>query len=271
METVNQKFPRKKTTVIAASIILAAFAFGGYKTWAGGNQPTPAKSLLDTSKVVATVNGVDIREAEILPLIASGVDRANAIDQTVTKALLSQGANREFSEDAQLAAAVATREALAQVYLAKKSSMLAKAMPDEKIRDYYDRNVVDADYKKVKLRYYLTQDAEDAAKVFSAAAKKDKDALAKFDLAKKDGDHLLSLNEVPYGLGQLVKKAEAGAVLDPVNVRNGIMILVVDDIKPGAKPSLDSAKDAIRQILVNEQMGSVLAEQRKAARIELKG
>lgn len=220
------------------------------------------------STVIATVNGLPVTEAEIAPIMALGADRAVAVDRYINKVLAAESGQREYVDEARTAIRAAEREVLAQLYLRRKSEDLAKAMTDEKLRDYYEKNVKDEDYSKFRLRYYLSQDQADAVKVRDLAEKGDREALAKFSAVKK-GEEYSSVAEIPYGLGQVVKRAKAGDKVGPVMVRDGLLILIVDEVKAGERPKFETVKEEIRSVLVSRQLNDLLASARKSASITL--
>ncbi|MEY3200752.1 MAG: hypothetical protein RIR70_302 [Pseudomonadota bacterium] len=235
----------------------------------GGSKPSDEQrpAVLPTA-VIATVNGLPVTESEVAPIMAQGADRAVAVDRYINKVLAAEAGQREYSEEAKVAIRAAEREVLAQLYLRRKSEDLAKSFSEDKLREYYEKNVKDEDYAQFKLRYYLSQDQNDAARVRDLADKGDRDALAKFAPVKK-GDEYSSVAEIPYGLGQVVKRAKTGEKVGPVMVRDGLLILIIDDVKKGERPKYETVKEEIRSVLVSRQLNDILTSARKSASITL--
>lgn len=257
--------------LVAAGAVGALQMNGGLSLGGLGGSASPgdeSRPLLLPTAIIATVNGLPVTESEIAPIMAQGADRAVAVDRYINKVLAAEAGQREYSDEAKATIRAAEREVLAQLYLRRKSEDLAKAVTDEKIRDYYEKNVKEEDYAQFKLRYYLTQDQADAVRVKDLADKGDRDALAKFASVKKN-DEFSSVVEIPYGLGQIVKKAKAGTRVGPVLVRDGLLILSVEEVKAGQRPKLESVKEEIRSVLVSRQLNDLLVSARKSASITL--
>ena len=269
----------KAKLVIGAALVLmvAAGAVGalqmnGEIDWlerlSSGQKSDETLPVALPTAVIATVNGLPVTESEVAPIMAQGADRAVAVDRYINKVLAAEAGQREYSDEAKVAIRAAEREVLAQLYLRRKSEDLAKAVTDDKIRDYYEKNVKDEDYAQFKLRYYLSQDQADAVRVRDLADKGDREAMAKFAAVKK-GEDYSSVAEIPYGLGQVVKRAKLGDKVGPVMVRDGLLILLVDDIKKGERPKFETVKDEIRSVLVSRQLNDLLSSSRKSASITL--
>ena len=269
----------KVKLVIGAALVLmvAAGALGalqmnGEIDWlkglSSGQKSDETLPVALPTAVIATVNGLPVTESEVAPIMAQGADRAVAVDRYINKVLAAEAGQREYSDEAKVAIRAAEREVLAQLYLRRKSEDLAKAVTEEKIRDYYEKNVKDEDYAQFKLRYYLSQDQADAVRVRDLADKGDREAMAKFAAVKK-GEEYSSVAEIPYGLGQVVKRAKPGEKVGPVMVRDGLLILLVDDIKKGERPKFEAVKEEIRSVLVSRQLNDLLTSARKSASITL--
>lgn len=274
---MDLKSGKAKVGIGIALVLLVAAGAGalqmnGALSWASlgpstSAPETPTPAVLATS-VIATVNGLPVTEAEVAPIMAQGADRAVAVDRYINKVLAAEAGSREYADEAKVALRAAEREVLAQLYLRRKSEDLARALTDEKLMDYYEKNVKDEEYAQYKLRYYLTQDQNDAVRVKDLADKGDRDALAKFAPVKR-GDEFSSVAEIPYGLGQVVKRAKAGERVGPVMVRDGLLIFSVEEIKAGERPKFETVKEEIRSVLVSRQLNDLLVSARKSASITL--
>jgi hypothetical protein len=247
--------------------------------WLGlaGTSPAPAAAGADKNanapqqdRVVANVNGVDINESEVLPIMAAGVDRAVAIDRYINKVLAAQLAEKEYQKDAEVALRAAEREVLSTLYMQKRTQAVNDGVTDDEIKSYYDKNVRDEDYKRYKLRYYLTQDVTDGENIAKAILNKERDALAKLKYMKEGTDNMLMAGEMPYGLGQVVRSLKEGETSRPIVLRNGVFVLNLEEVKAQPKPTIDKVKGEIKNLLVAERIGLDLSEKRKSAKIELK-
>ena len=219
--------------------------------------------------VVATIDGKPVLEAELASLLAGGADRAVAIDRYINKVLASEAARQRYADDARTLVTAAEREILANLYLQRRNQELTQAVTDAQIAEYYKANVRDEDYAAFKLRYYLTRDQADAANVRTLIDKNDKAALAKLAPLGNTSDGFLPFQGIPYGLGQVVRRAKTGEVIGPVLVRDGLLVLVLDDVRAGKKPEQDAVKNEIRALLADRQLSEELLGLRKKAQIQL--
>ena len=273
----GKSFPSLR--LFAPLLLTAILGIGGYVAVKG--MPTAnAKSVaspeaaasvgVDMAKSAAIVNGGVISEAEISGQTAQGIDRAVAIDRYVNKVLAAELARKAYPSDAEAALRGAEREVLSQLYVAKRTQDLRSAVTDAEVKGFYDKNVKAEDFSTYKVRFLATQDPKEADEVAAAiAAGKTKDVDAKFKPAK-DGDGFTAAQELPFGLGQVVRTMRAGEYSRPLVLRNGIFVLRVDEIKVGQKPEQTKVAGEIKDLIVAQRLGDELSGARRAARVELK-
>lgn len=258
------------------------------------------------ASVVASVDGKTIVADELGPLLNAGVDRAIALDRTINKVVAAEAARSRYADAARTALVSVEREVLAQLYLQRRSQELAQAVTDADIAAYYEANVRAEDYAGFRLRYYLTRDAADAANVRALLDRRDPAAQARLSplapapaAAAGTGNGagtgtaaaggatgaansstaaatpgpgnggFIALSSIPYGLGRVVREAKAGDVIGPVLVRDGALLLVLDEKRPGTRPALDEVKAEIRAVLADRRLGEELQALRRQARINL--
>ncbi len=269
---VEKKQPRPLIKLAGIGLLVA-----GGAVWAAVSMNTPVikdaaeagkKAGLDT--VVANVNGVDINESELTPIMAAGVDRAVAVDRYINKVLAAQLAEKEYKKDAEVALRAAQREVLSALYMQKRTQAVSDAVSDEDIKAYYDKNIRDENYKQYKVRYYLTQDVRDGEDTAKAILNKERDALGKLKYLKEGTDNFLMAGEMPYGLGQIAKALKEGETSRPIVLRNGVFVLNLEEVKSQPKPAMDKVKNDIKNLIVAERIGNELGDKRKVAKIELK-
>ena len=231
----------------------------------------PVVPPVDGLRVLAEVNGKAITAEEVAPATAQGLDRAVAVDRYVTRLLAAEAANEMYPDAAKAAKAAAEREVLATLYLNRRGAELLQAVTDADSAKFYKEQVRDADYASYKLNYYLTQDQLDAATMERNIAADDSEAKAKFVPVSREGDGFIPLANTPYGLGQLVATAKAGDYLRAVRVRDGFLILHIEQVRPGKKPAQnDEVKDQIRRIIAQRRLSDELVERREKAQVKLK-
>lgn len=231
---------------------------------------------LDASaNVLATVNGQPIRESQIRPLQQRGMDRTVALDRIITQAVLAQAAEKSYAAEAQIALASVHNDILSQLYTSKRTMALRDEVSEKDIAAFYEKNVTAEQGRLLKVKAYITPDAKDAQLVYQQAsgpkdAKETKDAIAKMQYLSKDGEHFMAIQDLPYNLGQVVKKMKAGDVLQPVVLREGILVAMLEEFKDQPRPPLEKVREDIRAFLVNEKIEKEVQSLRKGSKIELK-
>lgn len=276
---VRRVWPRWRLVVLATllaalTVLVAAGLAQDRASWLHGPGPDLAKAAAAAASPVdqtlAVVNGKSIVADEIAGQLASGVERAVAIDRTINKAVAADAARSVFPEQARDALRTAEREVLASLYLQRRTQELMQAIDDTQVAAYYADKVHDEDYAAYTLRYYLTRDPADAASVKALLDSGDRAAQSRLAPLSANGQRQLPPQAVPYGLGQIVRKAKAGEVVEPMLVRDGYLLLVLDERRDGRKPALAEVKNDIRAAMADRQLGDELREWRQKARIELR-
>jgi hypothetical protein len=244
---------------------------GGKAAPAAAQAAKPVVPPVDGLRVLAEVNGKSITAEEVAPALQSGLDRAVAVDRYVTRLLAAEAASEMYPDAAKAAKAAAEREVLANLYLNRRGAELLQAVTDADIAKFYKEQVRDADYAAYKLNYYLTQDDIDAATMERNIGANDAEAKAKFVPVSREGDGFIPLANTPYGLGQLVASAKAGDYLRAVRVRDGFLILHIEQVRAGKKPEQTAeVKDQIRSLIAQRRLSDELLERREKAQVKLK-
>ena len=279
--------PRRSRTPLIAALALAVLGGGGWYLYSQGKLPgfgakpaakVPAAGATAATvvgeerlRVLAEVNGKSITAEEVAPALVNGLDRAIAVDRYVTRLLASEAALEEYPEEAKAARAATEREVLAQLYLRRKSEELVLAVTQADIDKFYKQQVRDEDYASYKLNYYLTQDDLDATSMERNIAANDAEAKGKFVPVNREGDGFIALASTPYGLGALVARAKVGDYLRAVRVRDGFLILHVEQVRGGKKPAqTKDLNDQIRNLIAQDLLNKELLERREKAQVKLK-
>ena len=287
-EPVTEEAPKRRSALLPILAVVVALlggggwwlysqgklpGFGAAKPAAGAAAPAAAiaASANDRLRVLAEVNGKTITAEEVAPALVNGLDRAVAVDRYVTRLLASEAALDEYPDEAKAARAAAEREVLANLYLRRKSEELVMSVTQADIDKFYKEQVRDEDYAAYKLNYYLTQDDLDATAMERNIAANDSAAKARFVPVSREGDGFIPLAATPYGLGALVARAKAGDYLRAVRVRDGFLILHVEQVRAGKKPpQTKDLNDQIRNLIAQDLLNKELLERRERAQVKLK-
>ena len=276
---------RRSLKPLIAALAIALLGGGGWYLYSQGMLPgvgapsstkassatTAALSADERLRVLAEVNGNAITAEEVAPALVNGLDRAVAVDRYVTRLLASEAALEEYPGEAKAARAAAEREVLANLYLRRKSEELVMAVTQADIDKFYKEQVRDEDYASYKLNYYLTQDDLDATAMERNIAANDAEAKGKFVPVNREGDGFIPLASTPYGLGALVARAKVGDYLRAVRVRDGFLILNVEQVRAGKKPAqTKDLNDQIRNLIAQDLLNKELLARREKAQVKLK-
>lgn len=220
-------------------------------------------------RVVATVNSTDIYESDILREIQSGaVGSPNDVLQAYINVVLIAN-SLEGNSDAKAAVQYAVRKALTEHYMKTSHEDVSKSVSDSDVADFYKRNVVASEYDRYKISYYLSQDQADAtstAEKFSRG-----ESLDKLKPMTMGGNNYLLSRDIPYGMARVIAGMKNGEVTPtPIVIRDGFIVVRRDDHQTGAKPSLESVKAQIREVLIRKKLSDQLAELRKSADIRIR-
>jgi peptidyl-prolyl cis-trans isomerase C len=264
-----------------ASIAQLAFA-------AGLLALSAVPGLAQEDKVVATINGQNITEAD-LAQAESDLDQQFSrlpAEQRRAAALSAIIEIRLFSEDAvkkgldkdptfQRRMAFLQERAL---HAAEVESEIAKKITDDEIRARYDKEIAAAPpVNEVKARHILVKTKEEAQELIKRL-----DAGDKFeDIAKeKSTDTGSGANGGDLGYfapGQMVPEFEKAAfalevgkhTAEPVQSQFGWHIIKVEDKRAQQPPAFDTVKEQFRSLILREKYSALADTLRGAAKVEI--
>jgi peptidyl-prolyl cis-trans isomerase C len=226
-------------------------------------KPGPADAVL------ANINGQAITELEVAGLLQSGIDRAIVVDRYINKVVAAERGREMYASQAKAALRAAEREVLSTLYTTKRMEELRNAVTDAQVAEFYTQNVLDQNFQQWKVSYYLSASQEDANKMLSRLRKGDKEALEQLKPLVDQGDGYAAAQAIPYGLGRVVSKMKKGEFSEVLALRNGLLVLRIDDMKQLKKPTQEELKQEIIQALALEQFNKELEQARRLAKVEL--
>lgn len=272
-------FAKQKLTLSVAALGLAGLvSWAGWTAFQGPSSPSvsPVASAFaagDSSgksdREVASINGMKITEMELGGMLQSGVDRAIVIDRYINKVVAAERGREMYVEEAKAALRAAEREVLSTLYTTKRMEELRKAVSDDDVKAYYDANVLDQNFQQWKVSYYLSNDQKDVQQTLEKLKKGEKDALDQLKPLVEQGDGYAVAQALPYNLGRVVSKMKKGEFSEVLRLRNGLLVLKIEDSKQLKKPTVEELKQDIVQALALEKFNAELEQARRQAKVEL--
>ena len=276
---VGMPFAKQKLTLgVAALGLVGLVSWAGWTAFQGSSSPSvsPVASAFaagdssgQSDRQVASINGMKITEMELGGMLQSGVDRAIVIDRYINKVVAAERGREMYVEEAKAALRAAEREVLSTLYTTKRMDELRKAVSDDDVKAYYDANVLDQNFQQWKVSYYLSNDQNDVQQTLDKLKKGDKDALDQLKPLVEQGDGYAVAQAMPYNLGRVVSKMKKGEFSEVLRLRNGLLVLKIEDSKQLRKPTLEELKQDIVQALALEKFNAELEQARRQAKVEL--
>ncbi|MEH6999362.1 MAG: peptidylprolyl isomerase [Limnobacter sp.] len=276
---VGMPFAKQKLTLgVAALGLVGLVSWAGWTAFQGPSNPSvsPVASAFaagdssgQSDRQVASINGMKITEMELGGMLQSGVDRAIVIDRYINKVVAAERGREMYVEEAKAALRAAEREVLSTLYTTKRMEELRKAVSDDDVKAYYDANVLDQNFQQWKVSYYLSNDQNDVQQTLDKLKKGDKDALDQLKPLVEQGDGYAVAQAMPYNLGRVVSKMKKGEFSEVLRLRNGLLVLKIEDSKQLKKPTLEELKQDIVQALALEKFNAELEQARRQAKVEL--
>ncbi len=250
------------------------------------DQPTDAQKLEGENKVVAIVNGYEIKASEVrmafddvigqLPNIPRKLRYPFVVEFLVERHLLAQLANKEGiadTEDYKRRLAAYQAKALRDSYLAQKIG--PEVTEDEIKAAYVDEAQKLSETERLRARHILVATEKEANDIYARLKKGEKfeDLAKQYSLdGSKDYGGDLGYFTQPEMVPEFSKAAFAlkkGEVSKPVKTDFGWHVIKVEDRKMGAAQPYDQVKGAIKNVLVRKKVQQKLADLRKVAKVEV--
>jgi peptidyl-prolyl cis-trans isomerase C len=241
----------------------------------------------DEDKVVATINGEVITEADIA-LAESGLDRqfdrltpeqrrVAALSALIEIKLLAAEAEKQGLADSETfkrQMAFLRERALHSELIQKE---VLATISEEEVRARYDKELAETPpQNEVRARHILVKTREEAEEIISALNDGgDFEALAKeksTDGAASQGGDLGY-----FGPGRMVPEFEKAAFAlevgahsqEPVETQFGFHVIKVEDKRAIQPPAFEDVKERVRNLMQREKYLKLVADHREAANVEI--
>jgi peptidyl-prolyl cis-trans isomerase C len=268
----------------AALTATAAFFWSG--TASAQEQSVTDQAMSGEDKVVATVNGYEIKASEVrmafddvvgqLPNIPRKLRYPFVVEFLVERHLLAQLANKEGlseTEDYKRRLAAYQAKALRDSYLAQN---IGPGVSEAELKLAYDEESKKlSETERLRARHILVASEKEAKDIVAKIKKggKFEDLAKQYSLdGSKDYGGDLGYFTQPEMVPEFSKAAFAlqnGEMSPPVKTDFGWHIIRVEDRKMGQAQPYDQVKGAIRNVLVRKKVQEKLAELRKVAKVEV--
>jgi peptidyl-prolyl cis-trans isomerase C len=241
-----------------------------------------------SSKVVATVNGSPITEADVA---FTAIDLAPTLEQyspeqrtrilmdlLINQKLMAEAAQKDGIQDSKefmQRMALMRERTLRDFYFNEK---VQKSISDEAVKQSYEQQAAEiAAEEEVRARHILVKTKEEAEaiiKEIEGGAEFEKLAGEKsIGPSKANGGDLgyLSKDDVVEPFGTAVMALETGKISEPVQTEFGWHVIRVDDKRKKSAPPFEAMEGEIRQGLLRERFLALVNELKEGAKIDVVG
>ncbi|WP_169566004.1 peptidylprolyl isomerase [Sneathiella limimaris] len=289
----------KVSNLLAVIVVAGAagglgFYLGGERPWEGKTEPkaemtaaTQTAKEASDSPVVATVNGVEIREDEVrevyegLPAQYKQAPyqflKAQLVEQLVSmKVVQSAALDQKYDQQAEFTDRVddVKLQLLQEYFLQKK---IEEAVTDEAVKAEYDKTTADFQpEKEVHARHILLEEEDKAKDIITQLNEGgDFQALAKEHSTGPSGPNGGDLGYFVKGrmvpeFSEAAFAMEKGAhSTEPVKTQFGWHVILVEDIRDTQPPSYEEMEGQLRQTLSSQTVTTLLEDLKSKAVIDI--
>lgn len=274
---------------LAASLIaLSALPLAAQESAPAAQPAAPAAAPVDPAKVVATINGQDVTEADIT-LAESDLGqqfgrlppeqrRAAALSSIIEIRLMAAKATAEGLDkdpDFQRQMAFLTQRALHGELVDKE---VAGKITDDEIRARYDKEIAaQPPVNEVHARHILVKTKEEAEAIIKKLeGGEDFQKLANENTTDPSGK--TNGGDLGYfGPGQMVPEFEKAALAlevgkyttVPVQTQFGWHIIKVEDKRAQQPPAFEQVKEQVKSLVIREKYIELVKSIREAAKVDI--
>jgi peptidyl-prolyl cis-trans isomerase C len=241
----------------------------------------------ETDAVIAKVGDQEIRQSE-LDLAISSLDpqlqrmpeeqkRAAALSSVIDVKLLVKDAEKEGLQNDEIfkqRVAFLTERELHNAFFKKH---IVDAITPEDVKARYDKEVAAIpSQEEVKARHILVKTEEEAKEIIKELdAGKSFEELAKAKSTDPNKDEGGDLGY--FTKGRMVPEFEAAAFAlekgaytkEPVKTQFGFHVILVEDKRPQAPPTLEEVEPQVRQLVMRDKYLDLLASAKKSTDVEI--
>jgi peptidyl-prolyl cis-trans isomerase C len=238
----------------------------------------------DKDPVVATVNGVELRQSAVTayqrtlpPQMAAQVPMEALIESLINNQLVYDLAKKDGADkDAEVKQALkqVEQQIVVKSWMGKK---LKAEITDEAVKKAYDKFITEfKPVEEVRARHILTE-TEDQAKAVIAELKKGSDFAELAKTKSKDPSAAQNGGDLGYFTKEemVPQFAEAAFAMKPgelspapVKSQFGFHVIKLEDRRMAAPPTFEQAKPAIREQLAEETAQKVVMDARAKAKVK---
>lgn len=262
---------------------VALFMAGAVLVLGGCQSSEVGRPMPVPGKIVATVNGVDLGEAEVdLNTMArqqmrQSISPEDSLKEVVNIELLRQAAVKQGLQDDPQVAAEINRQStgvLVQAYIRKLVE--SNASNTEALQKAYDEYVATLPSKEYKAKHILSATKEEAvANIKALKGGKNFGKLAQdksLDKSSPDGDLGWSNpdNYVPEFATALRALEKGKFSQEPVQTQFGWHVILLEDTRETKVPGIDEMRSQLQRVATSKMIENNIEELRKAAVIDIK-
>ena len=248
-----------------------------------GEPAATVESVIDSSPVLATVNGAPITEAMFelyqqqmqarAPGNPAAMNRETILSEVINLELARQSGEKEgVSKDTKIQLQIEQQKRAVLASAAIQQYLSANPITDEELKKIYDEQVPKGD--EYKARHILVEE-EDAAKklIIELDGGADFSELAKEHStgpSGKSGGELgwFSPKQMVAPFSEAAAKLEKGAYTkEPVKTQFGWHIIILDDSRASAPPPFDQVKPQLQTFVQKQRVQQYITGLREGANI----
>jgi peptidyl-prolyl cis-trans isomerase C len=269
---------------ILKSTLLAGVV--GFGLVAGLISPVNAQDAAKDDKVIAIVNGHEIKVSEVrmamddiigqLPDLPKKMRYPFVVEFLVERHLLAQLAVKDGIADTdeyKRRLALYQAKALRDAYFAQ---VISPKVTEDEIKAAYDQEAAKvAQTERIRARHILVASEKEAGEILAqlAAGAKFEDLAKKFSLdgSKEFGGDLgyFTAAEMVPEFSKAAFALKAGETSQPIKTDFGWHVIKLEDRKIGNAQPYDQVKGAIRNVLLRKKVQDIMASLRTTAKIEI--